>query len=45
MIKINLENTFEATYVSPNFDLYIFESPLKDNTLTPLKVKFTNIAE
>ena len=45
MIKINLEDTFEATYVSPNFDQYIFESQLKDNTITPLKVKFTNIAE
>lgn len=45
MIKINLENTFEATYVSPSFDQYIFESPLKDNTITVLKVKFTNIAE
>ncbi|MDR6760679.1 hypothetical protein J2Y38_000877 [Flavobacterium sp. 2755] len=45
MIKINLENTFEAKYVSPNFDQYIFESLLKDSTIIQLKVKFTNIAE
>ncbi len=45
MIKINLENTFEATYVSANFDQYIFESALKDDTIVQLKVKFTNIAE
>lgn len=45
MIKINLEDTFEAIYVSPNFDQYIFESVLKDSTITQLKVKFTNIAE
>ena len=45
MIKINLENTFEAIYVSPNFDQYIFESQLKNNTLIQIKVKFTNIAD
>ncbi|WP_291286403.1 hypothetical protein [Flavobacterium sp.] len=45
MIKINLENTFEATYVSANFDQYIFESVLKDDTIIQLKVKFTNIVE
>ena len=45
MIKINLENTFEALYVSPNFDQYIFESQLKNNKIIQLKVKFTNIAE
>lgn len=45
MIKINLENTFEATSVSHNFDQYIFESVLKDDTIIKLKVKFTNIAE
>ncbi|MFC4475863.1 DUF6934 family protein [Flavobacterium chungangensis] len=45
MIKINLEETFEAIYVSPNFDQYIFESLLKDDTIIQLKVKFTNIAE
>jgi len=45
MIKINLENTFEAIYVSPNFDQYIFESQIKNNTLIQLKVKFTNIAD
>ena len=32
MIKINLENTFEAIYVSSNFDQYIFESQLKNNS-------------
>ncbi|MFC0780119.1 DUF6934 family protein [Flavobacterium sp. HJSW_4] len=45
MIKINLENTFEATYVGASFDQYIFESVLKDDTIIQLKVKFTNIAE
>jgi len=45
MIKINLENTFEATYVSSNFDQYIFESQLKNNKIVQLKVKFTNIAD
>lgn len=44
MIKINLENTFEAIYVSSNFDQYIFESELKNNKIIQLKVKFTNIA-
>lgn len=45
MIKINLENTFEAIYVSSNFDVYIFESNLKNNKIIQLKVKFTNIAD
>lgn len=44
MIKINLENTFEAIYVSSNFDQYIFESELKNNKIIQLKIKFTNIA-
>lgn len=44
MIKINLENTFEAIYVSSNFDQYIFESQLKNNKIIQLKIKFTNIA-
>ena len=44
MIKINLDNTFEAIYVSSNFDQYIFESPLKNDKIIQLKVKFTNIA-
>ncbi|KAF2514032.1 hypothetical protein EYY60_04605 [Flavobacterium zhairuonense] len=45
MIKINLENTFEAIYVSSTFDQYIFESQLKNNKIIQLKVKFTNIAD
>lgn len=45
MIKINLENTFEATYVSSNFDQYVFESELKNNKIIQLKVKFTNIVD
>ena len=44
MIKITLENTFEAIYVSSNFDQYIFESELKNNKIIQLKIKFTNIA-
>lgn len=45
MIKINLEDTFEATYVSSNLDQYIFESQLRNNKKIQLKVKFTNIAD
>lgn len=45
MIKINLENTFEAIYVGANFDQYIFGSVLKDDTIIQLKVQFTNIEQ
>jgi hypothetical protein len=45
MIKINLENTFEAIYASPNLDEYIFESLLKNKSTIQLKVKITNLGD
>lgn len=45
MIKINLEDTFEAIDASPNFDEYVFESTLRDNSVVQLKVKITNLGD
>lgn len=41
MIKVDLENTYDATYVSEDFKEYSFNSPLNDEEVVELHVLIT----